>query len=169
MGFFLPIIRLCASPTQTVPSAQHHHGAHPSGQHALYAVQSQRPLLSGSVQTGKGKSFKSPISFPLTSLNPDFRGHNEKIMRTNAADCVTLWKQSFKCNILCSFWNTWMRSLLMLPFNEKLRAEKLNWVFFFFCHNHCEVLQRTFPADYSLVVFVLFTPSLLASSNCCCC
>lgn len=56
--FFLCTRYLCAPPpSQTIPSSQYHHGAHTPSQHALHAVQSQRPLLSGSVQTGKGKSF----------------------------------------------------------------------------------------------------------------
>lgn len=78
---FLPVI--LTSSFQTVPSSQYYHRAHPPSQHALYAVQSQRPLLSGSVQTGKGKSFipSHPSFFYYFLLNLDFRGHDEKTVK----------------------------------------------------------------------------------------
>lgn len=54
--FFLFYLTVCISALQTVSRAEYHHRAHTPGQHAFYAVQSQRSLLSGSVETGKGKS-----------------------------------------------------------------------------------------------------------------
>lgn len=52
--------------SQTVPGAQYHHRAHSSSQHALYAIQSQRPLLPGSVQTRKGEGSITSIIFSFS-------------------------------------------------------------------------------------------------------
>lgn len=82
--FCIHFVSVCAFTFQTVPSSEYHHRANPPSQHAIYAVQSQRPLLSGPVQTGKGKSLILSKALLFICLDPDFRVHNETPMREKA-------------------------------------------------------------------------------------
>lgn len=146
---------------QVVFQSQHHHRAHPPGQHEIHAVQSQGLLLLCSFQTGKGKSRWTILVERITlEISQCRKKCHEKVKVKNSknlSNCfrgakILIFIYIFKCELmdLNCFYHKW---LYLYCFSQC----KYHTIFFEFVKS-----SGKFPGQHALAhTFICVWPSLL--------